>query len=452
MPIRPSPDSTESRYQNGNGKPRILAPGDPIPDSSAPAKSMPSFMAPFLGAFAAVVLIAGLAAAIYFGMGALHSSGGSDKAKDPLQNVAAWQTGNTTAKTLEGTDQTDVDWWTRTFDLPKEGAVTDYLQKQGLTVSRIEPAHYQTTADGTTITYNVYAEVPAQLVHLQQMAWQPIDPDMSRFTHVLVINDGLPPGTMWNTQSPTVAAEAGSKLNFAWQVHWDKNYNVVDTDRLPLSKGVFTQEQVSQYQAAANNTLSQLQSQIQQIDAQVQSDTQAKLAQVPADPPRPELLSSKFGGDGSGEPTKSAERIGGGTLAGAAGGAAFGAAAGDAGMGAGIGAGVGLLGGFIYDTVSKNNDKKRHERAVEAENDERLDEWHSQVKALKRQRSDIQQQALAEKDRELTDLSNRIAANQGRIEGVASAPATPNTPPVPTDSAPPVQPTSDQPSGPIKQP
>ena len=376
------------------------------------------------------------------------SSGG--KSKDLLQNVTTWQLGTEPAKPL-GNDQPDIGWWTSTFDLPKPDAVLAYFKTQGLTVSRLEPAHYQDATDSATLTYQVYAEVPEQLVRLQMHPWAPTDPDLARFSHVLVLNDGLPAGTVWNTQTPTIAAEAGTKLNFAWQVHWDKTSNAVTTDRLPFTEDVFTQQQVSQYQTEAANTQSELQSQIEQIDAQVRGNVQARLAQVPANPPKPEMLSSSWGGDGSGEPTKSAERIGGGTVAGAAGGAAFGAAAGDAGMGAGIGAGVGLLGGLIYDGVSKSNDKKKYQRKVAAENEERLDQWHGQVKALKDQRNHIQQEGLAEKDQALTALANRIAANHGRIDA-----STTENPPVPVSDAPPVQPvpvqpSSDQPSGPIRK-
>jgi hypothetical protein len=164
------------------------------------------------------------------------------------------------------------------------------------------------------------------------------------------------------------------------------------------------------------------------------------------------MISSKWGGDGSGEPTKSAERIGGGTVAGAAGGAAFGAAAGDAGLGAGIGAGVGLLGGLIYDGVSKNNDKERYQRKVAAENAERMDDWHSQIKALNQQRNQIKQDAIAEREKALADLSNRIVAANGHVDNVAPASATPTTAAPPTDAAPQVQPTADQPSGPIQRP
>ncbi|HEY0257826.1 MAG TPA: hypothetical protein VGC39_10315, partial [Candidatus Methylacidiphilales bacterium] len=216
---------TDSTRQNGNGANAngSLSHRTPITGRGNSHLNRPKFLAPFLGAFAAVLLVAAVRVGSYFGFDAFHFSSLSNRAnKTLIENVSAWQTGQEAATKLDGNASTDIGWWTRTFDLPKQEAVTGYLQEQGLTVSRIEPAHYESTADGTTLTYNVNAEVPAQLVHLQKTAWLPINPDMNRFAHVLVLNDGLPAGTIWNTSNPTVAAEAGSKLDFAWKVHWDK--------------------------------------------------------------------------------------------------------------------------------------------------------------------------------------------------------------------------------------
>ena len=246
-----------------------------------------------------------------------------------------------------------------------------------------------------------------------------------------------------------MADQAGTKLDFAWKVTLDKSSHTVTTDRLPGNPDVFTPQQSEQLQAETDHTVAQLEGQIQAIDARVQGDIQAQLAQVPADPPRPPMMSTRWNsGDGSGEPTRSAERIGGGAAAGAAGGAAFGAAAGDAGEGAGIGAGVGLLGGIIYDAVSKNNDKERYRRKVAAENAERLGEWRDQVKSLADRRTKIKREGEDEKQQAMQDLANAITAAGGHLDGV-SEPIHPE--PIPTLSdAPSAQPNADQPSGPIR--
>ncbi len=444
------PDPEQTRNRNGDHE--TLPRGQRIPSSiQVPPTESPrrasSFLPVFLGGFIAIVVIAVIGAVIFIVSQGGHATASNAKSKSLLEDAASWRLGQDAAKQLDGKEQPDIGWWTRTFDLPKQDIVADYLKNQGLTVGKIVPAHYEDTKDDTTVTYDVYAEVPAQLLRLKQTTWRPSDPDTARFAKVLVLNDGLPAGTMWDTQHPAVAAEAGTKLNFAWQVKWDKNFNTVTTDRLPFTDNVVTQQQAGGYQTESGNAITQLQNQIQQINTQVQTDTQVKLTQVPADPPKPELKSTKWNhGDGSGEPTKSAERMGGATAAGAAGGAAFGAAAGDAGLGAGIGAAVGLLGGIIYDTVSKNNDREKYQRQVTAENAERMDEWRAQIKHLNKQRNQIQQDAIAEKQRALDDLANSIAANHGRLDG---APVT-----VSNSDAPQLQPVeaapgADQPSGPI---
>jgi hypothetical protein len=375
------------------------------------------------------------------------------KGANLFANTGAWELGQEAAKNLDGDSATsDIGWWTRTFDLPKQDYVLAYLTKQGLDVTKIVPAHYEEAKDTTTITYDVFAVVPTELLKIKSVAWKPTDPQMTRFTKVLVLNNGLPAGLKWDAQTTTVAAQAGTKLNFAWRVQWEKDYNTVETDRLPFTDEVFTQAQVDGYQGEAANTIAALQTQMDQIAAGVQGDVQSKLAQVPANPPKPELVPAHWNhGDGSGEPTKSAERIGGGTVAGAAGGAAIGAAAGDAGTGAGIGAGAGLLGGFIYDTVSKNNDRHRYDNHAASVNAGRTSEWKAKVKALDQQRNAIKQAALAEQNKALDELASRIAANNGHLDGVvppisaepigsADGPTA-----VPTDAAP----TAEQPSGPI---
>jgi hypothetical protein len=433
---------------------------------SAPPSRPPSFEPPargalpaFVGTLGALVLFALLAAGGYFTYHAIHSAAtthpvvSSSEVKNsgphPLSDASTWALGQEPATKLEGDGTSDVGWWTRTFYLPATDKVQGYLQNEGLTVSRLEPLHYEDSPQARTITYQVDAEVPTQLLRVPRATWSPSDPDLRPFASVLVLNNGLPAGQFWNTAAPTVAEQPGAKLDFAWKVSWDKSTNSVTTDRLPYNDGVFTQPQITEFQDETNNTIAQLRTQIAAIDAKTQADVQAKLAQVPANPPRPELLSSRWGGNGSGEPTKSAERMGGGTLAGAAGGAAIGAAAGDAGLGAGIGAGAGLLGGFIYDTVSKNNDRERYQRRVAAENSERMGDWRSQVRALDQQRDQVKQEGETQKQQALQDLANQIAAANGRLDAIPAPADTPpqESPPISEASA--GAATSSQPSGPL---
>jgi hypothetical protein len=489
------PDPEQTRHRNGDDD-TVVRRG---PRKSNPLSVEPppprrsSFLGMFMGAFAGVIVIAAIGGIAFLGMRAfksvapviaannIHANAGTisnvdtattnaappsapvpipvstptpaAKSANDLYNVGSWQLGDDTAKTLSASDQPDIGWWTRTFYLPKTEAVQDYLAKEGLNISGIVPEHYEDTKDATTITYAVHAETTARLLKLGKMTWViPDNPELKRFVPILIFNKDLPAGTMWNVQNAPVVTQPGEKLNFAWQVRYDKASQTATTDRLPFADNVFTEDQTQQFNDESAAVKKAISDQVQSIDQQVQADTQAKLSEVAADPPKPEHISGNWNhGNGSGEPTKSAERMGGGTVAGAAGGAAIGAAAGDAGMGAGIGAGVGLLGGFIYDTVSKNNDRERYQRKVAAENAERMDEWKGKVKVLDEQRDQIKLAGDAEKKQELDDLANRIIANKGTLDGVTLA-IVPET--VGNSDAPSVQPatelpTADQPSGPI---
>jgi hypothetical protein len=407
----------------------------------------PNFLAPFLGAFAAVFVLALVVGGIY--LGTRVAKGPTVRpANSPLQNVALWQEGPVTEGSLAEPVKPDIGWWTQTFTLPKlNEQVSEYLSGQGLKVDSIEPVHYTDNPDAAVLTYQVTVSVPGELYRVPEAQWMPNNPDEARFSKILVLNDGLPPGTYWNTQNAKVEAAANVQRTTLFNVRWNKASNTVTADRL-LPHDLVNQEQVTQYRAQTQQVMASLNERIQQIDVQVQKETQALLAQVPPDPPKPTPQTAHFGGDGSGEPTKSAARIGGGAAAGAAGGALFGAAAGNAGMGAGIGAGVGLLSGIIYNAVSKSNDKEKLERQVADENAEALDNWRAQIKSLKQQRAQIAKEAPEEKETALNNLANQIVANQGHLEAGGTTPVNPPEP----NSAQPSGPTSAQPTGPIQSP
>jgi hypothetical protein len=405
--------------------PRIDVPRNGTISNGSPTKpalsdSKPSFLAPFLGAFAAVVIIALVAGGGYLGWTYFHGS--SQKvAKSPLMNVAQWQEGPVMPGSLAEPVKSDIGWWTSHFDLPNINAqVSEYLKAEGLNVSNIEPIHYKDNADTTVLTYQVTVSVPGELLRVPQATWTtPSNPDEARFISILVLNKGLPAGTYWDTRNAKVEVSANNSRTTLFNVRWDKATNTITADRL-LPTDLVTPQQVADYQNETQGIVNSLDQHLQQIDAQVKQETQARLAQIPPDPPKPKPQVAHFGGDGSGEPTKSAERIGGGAAAGAAGGALFGSAAGNAGMGAGIGAGVGLLGGIIYNAVSKSNDKAKLEAEVADENQEALDNWRDEIKSLKQQRAQIPKDAAKEREAALNNLANQISANNGYLEPIAA--------------------------------
>ena len=90
---------------------------------------------------------------------------------------------------------------------------------------------------------------------------------------------------------------------------------------------------------------------------------------------------------------------------------------------------MGLLGGIIYNAVSKSNDKKKLEAEVADENAEALDDWHEQVKDLRAQRAQIKKQEPKEREAALNALAQQIESNQGYIDpNAGAAPYAPSQP------------------------
>jgi hypothetical protein len=305
--------------------------------------------------------------------------------------------------------------WLQSWSLPDEASVIAFLEKSGLKIGKIEPVAFEKTKTGATATYQVYATVPTRLYRMTSRKWYPQEKELQRFGSVLVFNPGLPAGEAWDTQSAQVAAEPGRKLEFTWRIVRDDIYKTTTADALVFGNNLFTEQQVRDAKAQTANAIAELQRQVGDIERQVSDFKSSQLASVPGDPPRPELLSRKWGGSGSGEPTRTGVRA----LGGAGAGAGIGALAGG-GEGAAIGAGAGLLGGLIYDGVSKSNDRKEFERKVDAENNRRLAGWNAEKKQLAARRAEINKEAKAMEERLLSELEARIASNSGSISGGSS--------------------------------
>jgi len=322
-----------------------------------------------------------------------------------------WVIGNDRAQEREWSGPSKVSW-IQSWSLPKESQVVAFLEKSGLKIGKIEPVDFQKNKTGVTATYQVYATVPTRLYRMTSRKWNPKEKELKRFGSSIVFNPGLPAGEAWDTQSAEIAADAGKKLTFTWKITQDDVYKTTTTDALVFGNNLFTEQQVRDSQAQTANAIAGLQREVNDIEKQVADYKSSQLAQVPADPPRPGLLSKKWGGSGSGEPTRTGVRA----VGGAAAGAGIGALAGG-GNGAAIGAGAGLLGGLIYDGVSKSNDREDFEKKVDAENNRRLADWNASRKQLVARRNEIDKQAAEMENRLLTELEAKIAANSGTLPG-----------------------------------
>ena len=201
----------------------------------------------------------------------------------------------------------------------------------------------------------------------------------------LVIYDpDLPPGKVFDTQMRTLVLDSGQTVTMAWKVRRaskeDGTWRVLDAAPLPMGRNLFYEfELCKQAAPGASVTLIRSGDQIQDAEtgqkerqrefvnriAEIKQAVESKRAElVAALPGKPVRSDAKFGGSGSGEPTKTAARTGGG----AAVGAGIGALAGGDGESAGWGALGGAVAGFIYDQVSKSNDRKKFEAALANKN------------------------------------------------------------------------------------
>lgn len=328
-----------------------------------------------------------------------------------------WMTGGDRAQEGEWKGPSKVSWF-QSWSMPKEAEVIAFLEKSGLKIGKIEAVDFEKSKTGLSATYQVYATVPSRLYRMTSRKWNPAEKELRRFGSVLVFNPGLPPGEAWDTQTAQVAAEPGKKLTFTWKLKQDNVYKTTTADALVFGSNLFTEQQVRDAQVQTADVIASLQREVGGVKTQVADFKSAQLAQVPGNPPRPELLSRKWGGSGSGEPTRTGVRA----VGGAATGAGIGALAGG-GEGAAIGAGAGLVGGLIYDSVSKSNDREEFEKQVDAENNRRLSAWNAEKKELAARRSEINKQAKEMEERLFSELEAKIAANSGAVSG-AGAPAT----------------------------
>jgi len=180
----------------------------------------------------------------------------------------------------------------------------------------------------------------------------------------------------------------------AWTVRSDVPFGKVRYDSLPFPKGTLTKSMLDRIAADQG----EIEADLAQHFSEIATKTESYHAEQKRGIQDPSTVSTKFGGSGSGEPTKTAAR----SLGGAATGAAIGSLAGG-GDGAGIGAAAGFLGGIIYDAVSKANDEKKARDAAEA-----------RKRALQAKLNQAKQAADRFFSAEVEMLKNKIRANRGR--------------------------------------
>lgn len=329
-----------------------------------------------------------------------------------------------------------VSTWDKWFVLPNESAVRAALLRRlpkEVKLVSLVPQSYDKVDEDISVTYLVTVRLksPLYLVPISTIKFsQPALMKYQPLTKYVLASNDLAPGLTYDAAAAKQVSEGRKNLTFTWRVNRaaveENKWRVFDAEpvflqqipaleeRLVTASGgrasvLRTQAEVDEMAPVRDAALTAFATRLKSIDDQVGKFRAEKMAGVPASVSRSK---AKFGGSGSGEPTKSAARIGGG----AAGGAAIGAmATGGSGEAAGIGAGAGFLAGLIYDGISKSNDKKKFEAAQERDYQERLAARNAAAKAAEREVAAFEQQLISEYEKELaTSAQQRIADLKAR--------------------------------------
>jgi hypothetical protein len=401
-----------------------------------------------VGVVAAIVVVA----VLYFLSHWLITPGSStndevDSAKKQLSDYAAWtealrhieSSGElpvTKPQVSVPDGEKKVSTWDKWFVLPRENAVRAALQRRLPKEAKLldlVPFSYDKSDDEISVSYlvTVHLKSPLYLVPISTLHFN--DPAMAKYqglTRYVLASVDLPPGETYDDAAARQISPGRKNISFVWKVNRaaieEGRWRIFDADpvflqqvpdleqKLVSASGgkalvLRTQAELDAMAPARDAALSAFAMRLKTIDDQIAAMRAQKMAGVPGPVSR---SNAKFGGSGSGEPTRSAARIGGSAAAGAAIGAM---ATGGSGEAAGIGAGAGLIGGLIYDAVSKSNDKKKFEAAKERDYQERLAARNAVLRAAQNEVDAYQQQLIGAYEKELS------AAADQRIQELKSA-------------------------------
>lgn len=441
---------------SGSSKSETPSTGGSLPPALPKKSSGPSQLKPWVIP-AGVALALAVATLLFFLGKSLFITPGSTKndevvtIKKQAADYVVWsnalrtiqQTGEVPTKPATTTDVKDdddgkkVSAWDKWFVLPNEDAVRAALLRRlpkDVKLVSIVPLTYEKAEDEISVNYlvTVRPKTGLALVPITPVKFDNLGKYQSLAQYVLASND-LAPGLMYLSADAKPVLEPRKNVVFTWRVNRaaveDGKWRVYDAEpiflqQMPgletklvnMSGGkamvLRTQAEVDAMGPVENEALNGFVTRIRQIQEQVKNYRAEKMANVPGPASR---SSAKFGGSGSGEPTKSAARIGGG----AAGGAAIGAmATGGSGEAAGIGAGAGFLAGLIYDSVSKSNDKKKFEAAKERDYQERVAARNSVLRGAERDVNAYEQQLISAYEKELVTAAQQRMTELKARDGV----------------------------------
>jgi hypothetical protein len=329
-------------------------------------------------------------------------------------------------------------WWARTFSLPPRNAMLAEFQQGlplGTKVVSFEPIGWQEVPGGIAVDYEAKLQLPGALysvpilpVPVPSMATGPF----AGLEKNLVVSTNLPAGWYYDTQAKQLLMSPSSVYPVKFQVlkaaKVNGTWQVLESVPLPFERSpvlekrllaeypnggarvVRAEGELQQEAQTFQQAMQQFDSRVVTIKSDIAANSDRLMKSLPPYPSKPRYDNGKFGGSGSGEPTRTAGR----TLGGAAVGAGLGAAFGQSGEAAGIGAGAGLLAGLVYDGVSKSNDKKKFEQQQAQYNASVRADYNQAVAAYNAAKKQAQQQADAYAQEQIGVFVNELQQQAGQ--------------------------------------
>ncbi|MDX2226582.1 MAG: serine/threonine-protein kinase [Verrucomicrobiae bacterium] len=296
-------------------------------------------------------------------------------------------------------------WWQKMTEYPHEGAVQSALLRRlppELRLKSLEPVARKSEGGVQEFLYRVTLtpQVPLYLVPVTPVDVSTIkNAAVAKLVPFLVLSEDLPSGKMYGIDRKTLLADAGKPFEIYWKIRNAAReggvWKILDAEPLPFQQVTALEYQYLEEAGKKPADLIRSETALRRIRSGQESALQAfsqrltdigndvetfRAQRMAAVPGKPVKSTAKFGGSGSGEPTKSGMRVAGG----AGTGAAIGAIAGG-GEGAGWGALGGAIFGGIYDAISKSNDEAKFKKAQESEYQSRLAARNAALNAATRE-------------------------------------------------------------------
>ena len=261
----------------------------------------------------------------------------------------------------------------RRIGSPSKDKIKELIQKKGVKVRLIKLVEKEKSESETLWTYHVKIRISEELVKPKITSIPNIAEFGDKSQQIRLLPE-LERGKAYS-QSPDQSLPTNEIMVLEVKVQESEEETLISANPF---KNYLTGSEWKEKQEMQVNRISILKSESLKIQLKVDQWRRNEIEKIPK-PNFGNSSAKKWNhGSGSGEPTRTAARVGGGTAAAGAVGAIADSMSGGTGTTGGlIGAGLGLLGGFAYDTVSKNADRKK----FDAQEQKRIEEVRMRNKA-----------------------------------------------------------------------